>query len=80
MRGGSGGEQLKCAGRGPVPNCRGHRTVTALSLPRATVRRMNVMHRLAAPIRPLALGGALLRGVFEFVALWRARLGRRSRP
>ena len=41
---------------------------------------MNVMHRLAAPIRPLALGGALLRGMFEFVALWRARLGRRSRP
>ena len=41
---------------------------------------MNALHRLAAPIRPLALGGALLRGAFEFVALWRARLVHRSRP
>ena len=40
---------------------------------------MNAMHRPAAPIRPLALGGALLWGVFEFVALWRSRMGRRSR-
>jgi hypothetical protein len=40
---------------------------------------MNAMHRPTVPIRPLALGGALLRGVFEFIALWRSRIGRRSR-
>ena len=37
------------------------------------VRRMNAYSRPAAPLRLVALGIALLAGVHEVVALWRAR-------
>ena len=34
---------------------------------------MNAYPRVIAPFRPLALGLALLSGLLEIVALWRAR-------
>ena len=34
---------------------------------------MNLTHRRGPPLRPFALGGALLRGLFEIIALWRSR-------
>jgi len=37
------------------------------------VRRMNAYPRSGAPLRLFALGIALLAGVHEIVALWRAR-------
>ncbi|HEY8708759.1 MAG TPA: hypothetical protein VIM34_12265 [Burkholderiaceae bacterium] len=40
---------------------------------------MNLTHRNSPPLRPLALGSALLWGLLEFVALWRSRWARRSR-
>ena len=34
---------------------------------------MNLTHRRGPPLLPFALGGALLRGLFEIIALWRSR-------
>ena len=34
---------------------------------------MNLTHRRWPPLRLFALGGALLRGLFEIIALWRSR-------
>jgi hypothetical protein len=40
---------------------------------------MNAAHRRNdAPLRPLALGGALLWGLLELLALWRSRWARRG--
>ena len=33
-------------------------------------------HHRRLPLRPFALGAALLRGLFEFIALWRSRAAR----
>jgi hypothetical protein len=40
---------------------------------------MNVSRPNVPPLRPLALGSALLWGLFELVALWRARWARPGR-
>jgi len=39
---------------------------------------MNAAHRRTAPLRPSALGGALLWGLLELVALWRSQGARRG--
>jgi len=43
-----------------------------------TCAAMNAVHRRTAPHRPLALGGALLWGLLELMALWRSRWARRG--
>jgi hypothetical protein len=63
--------------------CAGHESVTGMSRWMAKLSGMNLSNSLhPRPInapRLLALGGALLWGALEFVALWRSRWTQRLR-
>jgi hypothetical protein len=55
----------------------GHGTDTAPSRNAANLSTMNISPHRPSLLRPFVIGGALLAGLFECVALWRSRFFRR---